>query len=648
MDKAYKILDILEFYNIIKFISNGLYHKDLSEKQVNTAKATMYKNISEYFKSATKNDITRDFQSFFARSEVDKLEELDKKISEEELDIFLNSEDHDFITYMEDYLECFGKYKLYEKITESDFYQILQAVTIPIHLLLKTRHFIESYPHTMKNIFLKDSSNFQLVLSNYFKDDYFGSTQQYYIPKEISKEEMYILAERYIESESASLEDIRTIEQGIQGISELNIDSRLKLKAKKKKQQIEEEIFQNKDGIYLNSERGEKISIHTNVDDYEADTARLKSLINLDWFKKNNKPEDLLESLMYLDHFFTSNWILNLCSFPNLESSTLTRFFSGTKTQKHYEISLLHPAKECLILNSFNVFQQVLSKEFSTRIEELILYFFNEYSEENFQLTWVNFDFADKNEKFNIQTKNAFTVEEHIRTQWKLLVEEGRIDSELFELESSPPIDKMKSLLDKKYIYINKENANTQSILGLLFSDQSGLTYINEKLKADNFAQLLFMNQLRKDDFHETKFLAIDFLTKQRIISIDEHGFITLTTEQAQRIAILCVIYKYGVVHYYHCLDHKIYTDKQLAILQQEIDIMIAEGFLISENTLFSKPESDYLNYVLNDSKFDNALGLRNKYLHGSVTREKHEDYLRILSILVVYVIKINEELNLK
>ena len=35
---------------------------------------------------------------------------------------------------------------------------------------------------------------------------------------------------------------------------------------------------------------------------------------------------------------------------------------------------------------------------------------------------------------------------------------------------------------------------------------------------------------------------------------------------------------------------------------------------------LFSKDEADYLDYVLNDSKFSNAYALRNHYEHGHST----------------------------
>ena len=65
------------------------------------------------------------------------------------------------------------------------------------------------------------------------------------------------------------------------------------------------------------------------------------------------------------------------------------------------------------------------------------------------------------------------------------------------------------------------------------------------------------------------------------------------------------------------------------------------------ENTLFSKPEQDYLNYVLNKSEFSNGLDLRNRYSHDTCSldeKTQSQDYLELLKIMVFIIIKINEE----
>ena len=67
------------------------------------------------------------------------------------------------------------------------------------------------------------------------------------------------------------------------------------------------------------------------------------------------------------------------------------------------------------------------------------------------------------------------------------------------------------------------------------------------------------------------------------------------------------------------------------------------------ESTLFSIPEQDYLDYILNRRKFSNGLDLRNRYIHGTNPVEGNaEDYYRCLLIMCLLMIKINEEFILK
>ncbi|HDM9182925.1 TPA: hypothetical protein P0362_002182, partial [Listeria innocua] len=283
---------------------------------------------------------------------------------------------------------------------------------------------------------------------------------------------------------------------------------------------------------------------------------------------------------------------------------------------------------------------------FDIRIEELIVYFFSEYSKEYFLVNWLPIDFTNKSEKIHIQTKNLVTIEEQLRKQWKLYIEENEIDKELFELEETPTLKSLKSRLDRKYIYINQNNKAILRVMYLLFSDQSHITYITKETNGDNFVELIVNNKIKKDDFHNYQRLDIEFLLDNYIISIDKKGDIFITEKQLLRIRIFSNIYKYGVIHYYHS-NKKLDINKELTYQQQEIDEMIEEELLIYENTFFAKPEVDYLNYILNNSEFDNALGIRNKYSHGSIVDENEDDYFYLLIVLVVYIIKINEELIL-
>ncbi|HDM9218607.1 TPA: hypothetical protein P0380_002949, partial [Listeria innocua] len=149
----------------------------------------------------------------------------------------------------------------------------------------------------------------------------------------------------------------------------------------------------------------------------------------------------------------------------------------GIHTKKNYETSFYFNGKNILMLISFKIYQDKLQEIFDIRIEELIVYFFSEYSKEYFLVNWLPIDFTNKSEKIHIQTKNLVTIEEQLRKQWKLYIEENEIDKELFELEETPTLKSLKSRLDRKYIYINQNNKAILRVMYLLFSDQSHITY---------------------------------------------------------------------------------------------------------------------------------------------------------------------------
>lgn len=81
--------------------------------------------------------------------------------------------------------------------------------------------------------------------------------------------------------------------------------------------------------------------------------------------------------------------------------------------------------------------------------------------------------------------------------------------------------------------------------------------------------------------------------------------------------------------------------------LREQVDILAASGDLRYKGTLFSRPEQDYLNFMLNKAEFSNGFDLRNRYIHDTCTLNEEmqqQDYLELLKIMALIIIKINEE----
>lgn len=101
-------------------------------------------------------------------------------------------------------------------------------------------------------------------------------------------------------------------------------------------------------------------------------------------------------------------------------------------------------------------------------------------------------------------------------------------------------------------------------------------------------------------------------------------------------------------------LLHELYYQEVICYHYSKKDILdhwIKDKSVKIGNTLFSKGETDYINYYLNQAEFSNGYDLRNKYIHDTCSsdeRVQERDYYRLLKIMVLLVIKINEEFCLK
>lgn len=129
-------------------------------------------------------------------------------------------------------------------------------------------------------------------------------------------------------------------------------------------------------------------------------------------------------------------------------------------------------------------------------------------------------------------------------------------------------------------------------------------------------------------------FPGIQFLFDKGIVVENKSGILEIDVET---VRILKDLYDHEVI----CVAHL----KDNAVLKN----LISDNKVCIENTLLSKPEQNYINYVLNRREFTNGIDLRNRYIHGTNPEEERlEDYYRCLLIMLLIVIKINEEFCLK
>ena len=139
---------------------------------------------------------------------------------------------------------------------------------------------------------------------------------------------------------------------------------------------------------------------------------------------------------------------------------------------------------------------------------------------------------------------------------------------------------------------------------------------------------------MRREDFEEYQKSRLDWLISRGVVRIADDGRIHIDKIRAY---VLKDLFTKEVI----CPEY--YDDR----FRQLVETLVADGNLRYENTLFSKQEQDYLNYILNKSEFSNGLDLRNRYSHDTCSldeKQQYQDYLELLKIMVLIIIKINEE----
>jgi hypothetical protein len=168
----------------------------------------------------------------------------------------------------------------------------------------------------------------------------------------------------------------------------------------------------------------------------------------------------------------------------------------------------------------------------------------------------------------------------------------------------------------------------------LLYSDQSLLTYTEKtKGKYDELPKMLLSEDIVFTDYNDHQLEEINWLINRGALFLDHTGHIK---PNVTRILLLKDFYHSEV----YCYSYAQSTKDHIKELEERKEIDI-------ESTLFSRPEQEYLNYMLNNSKYGNGPALRNNYVHGtySLSESKHEeDYMELLKIMVLIIIKINEE----
>lgn len=601
--KDYDINDIIEFYNIIKIFNKSIIdslEKEIKELCINS-QPKLNSIIGKFCKCINNSNI------------INYLSDVD-------------------VNYIEDFFEILDKYKVYKNINDKTFKDILEKNDNYLHIVLYNKELVFYFEKMLKESLLNDIKSAETLLDEY-EIEHLGNHKQRYFPRFLTKNDKEKVLINYINSDMSNLNYLRII-VNLQSTSELIVSDKTRLLAKRKVEEQEKKLFDKSSGIEMST----MIKFQKDVKDavqFDINGQNWDFTYSSDWIEQNKEDySTLLNNFIYLFEYADRQmrWtMVSKFSFMGIFERTIFM-----RSKRDYPVSTtFNRLNQLADIQLYGYYEQL--QKYGLRIEDLILWFFNEYLPKEFNIENYNINMPSKNSNYLEKCRTLLPEIDSCLKQFNYYVEDGIIDSELIQISSTHMFFKnVKSLLKNKYVYPNGKEYN--AITYYLFSDQCMLAYIERfKKKYENFHDLLMNENIKRDEIVRYEQESLNKLIKGGYIYIDNEGFIKIKNKV--QTLLLKDINNNDVISYWKLNDKQRY----------EIDLLEKKGLLKFESSLFSKPEQDYLNYNLNKSEFINSLDLRNMYGHGTQPFGNedvhHSNYIRFLKLFILIIIKINDEL---
>lgn len=601
----YDINDVLELYNVYVYVKNEVFPKDLDQDKAEKfikLKPSMLKVISSFFNAITEENILEIIQGVG-------------------------------FDYHDDLLRLLTEHKVHERVSSGKMMQALNSSKVTIWNILANKKIVKQYEQEIKALILSDTDNAEYIIRKYFEKN---EDKDIYLPESLTKEEVHDILERYLNSTNANPNYMQLIAQA-RPIPSRGIDDKIKLLAKQKHKTWNDNFFkENESNLIFATEVAISDSQKEPVDISQDGS---KFTYSRKWLKEHSDNLSVLSNFIHIFPIANKHMLLTLPSYSS-QLGIFERFMKVAGRDEYPEGAHFQFIDQ-ITLKQTMMYENFLRSE-GKNLEGIIAWYFNEHLKDTFGADGFSYVASSTSATYLERCKHVFSEMDSVIKQFKLYVENGFLDQELLAITSkTPDYKELPSQLSDKYVYA-AESPEIFEIIHYLFSDQSGLTYINDTLKDKDFASLLANHEIKYREFHDYQKQSLDKLIAWGIVKKASRR---LVFQSKRQILILKNLFQTEVLSYYH------YSIEDRA----EINAMVSKGWLMKKGSLLTRPEVKYFYYYLNQKEFSNGHDLRNIYMHAAMSKddkldeEKHyKTYIIVLRLLIALIIKIDDDFSAK
>ena len=526
------------------------------------------------------------------------------------------------IVFKDDFFDLVETYNVFSHISEEAFEALLNTGKVDIWHVITHKKIVNKYDSAIAEYMVEKKEGAEQLISYYYSaKDY---AREYFFPKSLTDGEKRGIIIDYINSEDVNINYLSLIIQPLDDAG-LRLGEKTRYHALKRREERIKELFTDKSGFSF----GAEISF-ADCDETQIDISNPlipKFVYSKRWVENNKDYPTLLNNLIYE---FGQVDNQHRCTFVSKKNSlSVFEQHLGIKGKKEYLFGVAFQQSQCIHLLNMIAYDRLL-QENGIDFEDIIRWFFSDYLYEEFGVQGFRYVPAGNGSTMIQKCRNMLIEMESLLKQIKLYIEDGELNREFLEFSSTPvTFCEVPSFIDKKYAYLQDEE--TIHAMNLLFSNQTMLGYTERTgSKYNTIVDLIIHDKVCMEDYAFFQQNGVKYLLDKGLIEIDSKGFLSLNKE---KVWVLGEFYKNEVIN--------------VAVIKNNnyLNELIVEEKVKVEGTLFSIPEQNYLDFILNRHKYSNGLDLRNRYIHGTnPIEDKPEDYYKSLLIMCLLMIKINDE----
>ncbi|MBS7565534.1 hypothetical protein KHS38_14065 [Mucilaginibacter sp. Bleaf8] len=523
--------------------------------------------------------------------------------------------------------QLFRYFEIFKRVDKPLFAELLNDHPRHIRYILSLEKLVQFYSAEVRAFLLSAEESAEILLG-YYEQKHIGESPAWYFPKALTDNDKEEIINVYLDSEEPNLNFVELVRHARQ----LKLSPRTRLKAKQVAGKIKEPILNSPNatrftmGATLNKDQDDAVAFETDADGTMA-------IYGGKYFDSLRSDLELFLVFSNLFLYSDKEGLITLVSHLS-EMDQLEKLF--TQSRSEYMTGMVFAKKNMLSMAQLGIFGHYL-KERGRPIEAVIDGFINDFFKEIWGMANLIFKMPQADlsafEKIRLLAPDM----EYLLKQYKAFVNDGDIEHELLQMDSTPlNFSDLPSLLAKKYLF--STHSTILELQAIFFNPNSMLARRGEEGNDETVFHALATKPMLKTDFEDYQRAYIERFISEGYLTINEEGVLEMV--DPVMIFIAGRLYETGHISYWH------YSSE----LRVAIDRMTEEGLLEVSDRLLTKEETSYLNFYLNAKEFSNGLDLRNKYLHGSHGRDikqQEMDYLYFLRTFIVILIKLCDDVVL-